>query len=118
MTYTIENIPADLDRALRERAIAEHKSPEAVIIDLVANGLAPSSNAANGSRTADDDSYSLANDREFQIAIREQRLIDWDMWSDNVKRRDLAGIAGRGLITPEMEAVFAEQRRIDPELWK
>jgi hypothetical protein len=40
------------------------------------------------------------------------------MWSDNVKRRDLAGIAGRGLITPEMEAVFAEQRRIDPELWK
>lgn len=118
MTYTIENFPDDLDRALRERAIAEHKSPEAVIIDLVANGLATASTAPNGSEAADDDNYSLADDREFQIAIRELRLIDWDMWSDNVKRRDLSGIAGRRLITPEMEAVFAEQRRIDPELWK
>jgi plasmid stability protein len=118
MTYTIDNIPADLDRALRERAIAEHKSPEDIIIDLVTSGLTTKSSSANGNDSAEDDAYSLANDQEFQMAIREQRLIDWEMWSDNVKRRDLSGIAGRRLITPEMEEVFAEQRRIDPDLWK
>jgi hypothetical protein len=89
-----------------------------VIIDLVTSGLATTSTAANGSEFAGNDTCNLADDREFQSAIREQRLIDWEMWSDNVKRRDLSGIAGRRLITPEMEEVFAEQRRIDPELWK
>jgi plasmid stability protein len=118
MTYTIENFPDDLDRALRMRAVAEHKSPEAVIVDLVTNGLAMASTAANGSDAAEDDSDPMAVNREFQLAIREQRLIEWDDWSDNVKRRDLSGIAGRRLITPEMETVFAEQRRIDPEMWK
>lgn len=118
MIYKLQNIPAELDRALRERALAEHKSPEAVIIDLVASGLETTSTTANGGEHADADTYSLDKDQEFQLAIREQELIDWDAWSDNVKRRDLSGIAGRRLITPEMEAVFAQQRRIDPELWK
>jgi hypothetical protein len=118
MTYTLENIPDYLDRALRERASAEHKRPEDVIIDLVTSGLTSKSSAANGNATAEDEAYDLARDQEFQLSLREQRLIDWKMWSDDVKRRDLSGIAGRRLITPEMEAAFAEQRRIDPDLWK
>ena len=118
MTYTLENIPDDLDRALRERAIAERKSPEAVIIDLVAVGLNAKSADTNGDKAAVDNSYGLVKDPELDMALRELRLIDWEMWSDDVKRRDLSDIAGLNLITPEMKAVFAEQRRIDPELWK
>jgi plasmid stability protein len=118
MTYTLENIPDHLDRALRERAIAEQKSPEAVIIDLVADGLNAKSADSNGHKAAGGDSCGLVKDPEMDMALRELRLIDWEMWSDDVKRRDLSGIAGLNLITPEMKAVFAEQRRIDPELWK
>ncbi len=118
MTYTLDNIPDQLDRALRERATAEHKSPEAVIIDLVVSGLSAKSTDANGDAGAMEDSYRLADDREFELALREQKLIDWEAWSDDVKRRDLSGIAGQHLITPEMKAVFEEQRRFDPDLWK
>jgi hypothetical protein len=52
------------------------------------------------------------------MALREQRLIDWEAWSDGVKRRDLSGIAGLRLITPEMKVVFQDQRHVDPDLWK
>ena len=38
------------------------------------------------------------------MALREQGLIDWEAWSDGIKRRDLSGIAGQHLITPEMKA--------------
>ena len=34
------------------------------------------------------------------------------------KKRDLSDVAGQGLITPEMEAVFEEQRQIDSEIWQ
>jgi plasmid stability protein len=118
MTYKLENIPDHLDRALRERAVAQQKSPEAVIIDLVADGLNAKLADANGDKATVDDACDVVKDRELEMALREQRLIDWEVWSDDVKRRDLSGIAGLHLITPEMKAVFAEQRRIDPELWK
>lgn len=107
MSYTLENIPDEIDRALRERAAAEQKTPESVIFDLVASGLNSKSHAGG-----------WRDDHEFQVALREQGLIDWEAWSDGVKRRDLDGIAGLHLITAEMKEVFAEQRRIDPELWK
>jgi hypothetical protein len=35
-----------------------------------------------------------------------------------IKYRDLSDIAGTGGIDDEMEAVFWEHRRIDPEIWK
>jgi hypothetical protein len=118
MAYTVEITPDDLDRALRERACAEQKSPEAVIIDLVATGLNATSGDVGGDRSTVDDTHGRVQDPELEMALREQRLIEWDDWSDDVKRRDLSGVAGLGLITPEMNAIFAEQRRIDPELWK
>ena len=118
MTYTLENIPDHLDRALRERAVAEHKSPEAVIIDLVASGLSTKASHACRKDACPDHTADGEDDREFDAALRDQSLIDWDAWCDGIQRRDLSGIAGQHLITPEMKAVFAEQRRIDPELWK
>jgi hypothetical protein len=38
--------------------------------------------------------------------------------SEAGKHRDLSDIAGSGGIDDEMEAVFWEHRRIDPEIWK
>jgi hypothetical protein len=35
-----------------------------------------------------------------------------------VTHRDLSDIAGTGGIDDEMEAIFWEHRRIDPEIWK
>jgi plasmid stability protein len=109
MSYTLANLPDDIDRALRERAAAEHKSPEAIIVDLVAGCLEAKTPQTRG---------SIGHASDFAAAIRDQKLIDWKAWDDGVKRRDLAGIAGQRLISPEMKVVFAEQRRIDPELWK
>jgi hypothetical protein len=118
MTYILDNIPDYLDRALRERAAAEHKSPESIIVDLVASGLNAPSQSARSTEMRSNHVSHWREDHEFEAALREQGLIDWEAWSDGVKRRDLTGIAGQHLITPEMKEVFAEQRRIDPELWK
>lgn len=117
MTYTIDSIPAEVDRALRDRAAAEHRTPEAVIVDLVASGLntKPEQVRSNGCSDGVD---AWRDDPGFQAAVREQGLIDWKTWSDGKKRRDLSGIAGLNLITAEMKEVFSEQRRVDPELWR
>ena len=118
MTYVLENVPEYLDRALRERAAAEHKTPEAVIVDLVASGLNAKAPQTAVKETCSTSMTRWMDEPEHEAALREQGLIDWEEWSDGLKRRDLTGIAGQHLITPEMKEVFAEQRRIDPELWK
>ena len=118
MTYVLNNIPEHLDRALRERAAAEHKTPEAIIVDLVASGLNTKSPQTLGKDTCSDSVANWRDDPEFEAALRDQSLIDFDAWCDGVQRRDLTGIAGQHLITSEMKQVFAEQRRVDPELWK
>ncbi len=91
MTYTINNVPDEIDRAIRARAKAEHKSPEQTILDALARDLGMST--------------SLQSNRD----LNEQ---------NPPLPRDLSGIAGLQLITEEMKAAFDEQRRIDPELWK
>ncbi len=117
MTYVLNNIPEQLDRALRERAAAEHKSPEAIIVELVSSGLRAVLPQGPGNGTAENIS-GRRDDSGFEAALHEHNLIDWEAWCDGIKRRDLSGIAGQRLLTPEMKVVFAEQRRIDPELWK
>jgi hypothetical protein len=115
MSISLDNLPPAVEQALLARAAAERKSPEAVVVEVLSSGLkATTEHGGNGSMESDPRLEGV----EFELALREQRLIDWETWSDGVKRRDLSGIAGRRLITPEMKAVFREQRRIDPELWK
>ena len=80
MPYTLD-IPDELGRVIKERAAAEHKNLDAVILDALARGLG--------------------------VELRKP-----------TKKRDLSDIAGSWLIDPETEAVFEEQRRIDPDLWK
>lgn len=84
MTYTLKNIPEEIDRAIRARAAAEQKSPEQAILDSLARDLGV---GAISDATAE-------------------------------KKRDLSDIAGTGGIDDEMEALFWEHRRIDPEIWK
>lgn len=118
MEYTITNIPDDVNRALQERAAAEHKSIEAVVVDLLVSSLDAHPAQGQNELCRAEDNRNWKDAADFELAIRDQRLIDWDAWCDGIKRRDLSGIAGQHLITPEMKAVFAEQRRVDPELWK
>jgi hypothetical protein len=118
MIYVLDNVPEFLDRALRERAAAEHKSPETIILNLVASGLNATSPQMPAEDTCSKRVTPTSDDPDFETILREQNLIDWEAWSDGIKRRDLSGIAGQHLITPEMKEVFAEQRRIDPDLWK
>lgn len=117
MTYTIANLPAHVEAFIQARAISEHMSPEQAIVDTLSNFIGNKEvTADNGERSTGEGIWR--RDPELAAALREQRLIDWESWSDNIQRRDFSAIAGQHLITPEMKEVFAEQRRVDPELWK
>ncbi|MFO0789964.1 MAG: hypothetical protein U0805_10940 [Pirellulales bacterium] len=117
MTYTLNTLPPAVEAIIRARAASEQISPEQAIIEVLMDHLG--ANAQSNAGSVHPTSVGSWKDNpEFEVALREQRLIDWEVWSDGVKRRDLSGIAGLNLITPEMKAVFAEQRRVDPELWK
>jgi len=80
MTLTIENLPDDVDRALRERAVAEQKPLDAVAIDAMARGLgvAPRSNGKKR-----DLSFLAAGpplEPEVLRALQDQRQIDPELW--------------------------------------
>ena len=80
MTYTISNIPPEVEAIIHARAAAEHKSPEQTILDALARGLG--------------------------------------LTEPTQKRRDLTDIAGACSIDEVTRAEFAQQRQIDPDLWK
>jgi len=124
MTYTLNNVPDEIDRALRARAASEHKSPEQAILDALARDLGVSTSPEK-KRDLSAIAGTWEEDPEFDAALEDQRRIDWELWQETEaasdeqdRRRDLSGIAGLRLITEEMKAAFEEQRRIDPELWK
>lgn len=48
----------------------------------------------------------------------EALLRAFGMQGDPLPTRDLSDVVGTWQEDPEMEQVFAEQRRVDPELWK
>jgi hypothetical protein len=79
MTYTIDNVPEDLDRALRAAAEAEHKSPEQTILDALARGLGLSEPAQKKR-----DLSGIAGARTIDEAARAefawQRQIDPELW--------------------------------------
>jgi plasmid stability protein len=37
---------------------------------------------------------------------------------DPIRYRDLSDLLGKGVVDPETEAALADQRRIDPDLWR
>jgi hypothetical protein len=83
MTYKLDDIPDDLDRALRERAAAEHKSLNATIIDVLSRGLGVQAfPPAEPSEDPDlsDVAGTWEEDPEFDAILEEQNRIDPEMW--------------------------------------
>ena len=79
MQYTIRGVPAAIDLSLRQRAKAESKSLNQLLLDTLAAGLGffrqhPKNEAL----------LSLANtwvaDSEADKALDEMRTIDADLW--------------------------------------
>lgn len=107
MHYTLYDIPDELDRALRKQAADQHKSLDAVIIDLLSGCLDIKT------------SPTSAKKRDL-TGIAGQHLITDEMkevFAEN-RRVDYSEIAGTWETDPETEAILEEQNRIDPELWK
>lgn len=80
MTITIENLPDELDRALRERAAAENKSLDAAALDALARGLRVAPQAQARKR---DLSFLVSGpplEPEVLVAFEEQRRIDVELW--------------------------------------
>lgn len=79
MQYTLRNVPAHVDRALRERSAREGKSLNEVATEALARGLeldAPSRRHRDLSSIAG----SWVRDRDVDRALEEQRRIDPDLW--------------------------------------
>jgi len=79
MQYTIRNIPAEIDQALREQAAAERKSLNQVLIDVVARGLG----LAKKPKKLRDLSFMAKGPLPEPEVLKEferQRQIDPEMW--------------------------------------
>lgn len=80
MTLNLQNIPDEVDRALRERAAAENKSVDATAIDALARGLG----IVKPSNEKCYDLSFLAEgpplEPEVLRALEEQRQIDPEIW--------------------------------------
>ncbi len=81
MQYTVRNVPAHIDQALRQAAREQHKSLNQVAVEALRRGLGLSP-------------------------------------AGPVRVRDLSDIAGSWQEDPVIDEILAEQRRIDPEMWK
>ncbi len=86
MTYTLNNIPEELDRALRQRAAAEHKTLDATIIELLIKCVgvkvdkSPTSKSEPVYRDLSDIAGSGGIDDEIEAFLWEQRRIDPELW--------------------------------------
>jgi plasmid stability protein len=79
MQYTIRNIPAHVDRALRERSQREGKSLNEVATEALARGLDVEGHPAKR-RDLKAFAGSWVSDRDVDRALDDQRRIDPDMW--------------------------------------
>jgi plasmid stability protein len=77
--YTIRNIPAEVDRRLRENARRGHRSLNRTLIDLLSQA-AGASTAGEAFRDLDAFFGSWTADSEVDAALREQRKIDRKLW--------------------------------------
>ncbi len=79
MQYTIRNVPAMVDRALRERARQEGKSLNEVATEALVRGLDLGSQPVRH-RDLGAIAGSWVRDREVERALDDQRKIDPDLW--------------------------------------
>ncbi len=79
MQYSIRNIPAAVDRALRRRAREEGKSLNEVAIDALRRGIGVDNEPVRY-RELRDLSGTWLEDPDFDAAIAEQHRIDPHLW--------------------------------------
>jgi len=79
MQYTIRNVPAAVDRALRQRARTERRSLNAVAVDALAQG-AGIDLASEPRRDLSRIAGSWQDDPDFEAAIAAQDQIDESLW--------------------------------------
>lgn len=80
MSYTISDIPEDLEKALRQKAANEGRTLSEVSLEALRRGVA----AGEGTE----------------------------------KRRDLRDIVGSWAADPETDQALADQRGVDPTVWR
>jgi len=77
--YTIRAVPADIDRALRQKARAAGKSLNEAVLEI----LAKETRGAGEPKLYHDLDHlagTMNPDPEFDKFIEEQRQIDWELW--------------------------------------
>lgn len=79
MQYTLRNIPAPLDRALRQKARREGRSLNRVAIDGLKRALALDGEALP-QRDLSDIAGTWVHDPKVDRALGKQRRIDPDLW--------------------------------------
>jgi hypothetical protein len=79
MTYTISNIPPEVEAIIRARAASEHKSPEQTILDAIARGLGIGE-PPQKKRDLSDIAGACTIDDVARAAFAHQRQIDPELW--------------------------------------
>jgi len=79
MQYTLRNVPAALDRALRRIARREGRSLNEVTLDLLARAAGTAGEPVKH-RTLGDLSGAWADDPAFDDALADQDRIDAALW--------------------------------------
>lgn len=79
MTLTLEDIPAELDALLRQRAAAEGKSVNQIAVDALRAALTTSEPV--GKRVdLSDIAGTWIEDPEVDAALRDQDRVDPELW--------------------------------------
>lgn len=79
MQYTVRQVPAELDRALRRRTRREGKSLNEVTIEALREAVGLTEVSVKR-RSLSDLVGTWQEDPEFDGAIADQRRIDADLW--------------------------------------
>ena len=74
------DLPAELERALRERAATAGTSFDAAVVDAIARGLGVNLQRPRKRRDLSEIAGRCLIDPETEAAFEEQRRIDPEMW--------------------------------------
>lgn len=81
MQYTLRNLPAHLDRLIRERAQQENKSLNEVAIDALLQAFGLHAAEAPPRRDLSEVAGSWIDDPAVITALEDQRRVDPELWS-------------------------------------
>lgn len=82
MQYTITDIPDEIDQALRQRADAEQKSLDRVLLDALRAYLSHDNESAKKRDLSGIAGKCLMDEATLQ-ALEDQRKIDPELWTDS-----------------------------------